>query len=146
MEANADFANFKEMVKKYLTINNEVLEVQMEIKQKKAEIEELITAQKQEIEELKHTIAEKNEQKATLEPYLMKFMKQYEYYDIKTSLGRLKYSESTAKKRLTKEVIKERVEKIFENHEKRNEIIQMIFNSDEREKREGLKYQPQVDE
>lgn len=142
MEANSDFANFKEMVKEYLTINNELLEINQGIKQINAEIEELVADKRQEIAEMKAAITEKNDQKAALEPYLMKFMKQYEYYDIKTSLGRLKYKESNVKKRITKEVIQARIEKIFENHEKKSEIIQMIFNADEREKREGLKYQP----
>ena len=138
-----EYANFREIVKKYLTINNEIIEIREMMAEVEEEMDEIVATKKEEYDALKTQIPDRLTQMAALEPFIMEFMQKEDLKDINTNIGKIKYKETNSKKRLTKEVIKERVEKLFENHEKRDEILKMIFDTEEREKRAALKCQMQ---
>lgn len=139
MDNNIEFNNFKEIVKRYLTLNNTAKQYETKSKEIKAEIDEIIKERVEMRKKLKEKVEEQKKQMDAIEPYIMQFMKKNDILNLNTRLGNIKYKESNCKKRVTKDVIKERIEKLFENHENREDILNQIFNTEERETKKQLK-------
>lgn len=134
-----EFDNFREIVKRYLTLHNTAKQYEKRSKEIKAEIDEIIKERVEMRKTLKVKVDEQKKQMEAIEPYIMQFMKKNDLLNLNTRLGNIKYKESNCKKRVTKEVIKERIERIFDGHENREQILQQIFDTEERETKKQLK-------
>ena len=73
--ASMEFNNFKEIVKRYLTLNNNAKQYMDQSKQLKSEIDEMIREKVEARTVIKAKVGEQRKQMEAIEPYIMKFMK-----------------------------------------------------------------------
>lgn len=130
MEQSGHYDHFKEVLKRYLTINNQIKEIDAQMKELKAEMDRLIEERMAHRKALAEKKVEMAKQMEVLEPHIMSFMKKEDIYDINTPMGRIRYKEQKRKKKPTKDDIKERLMTIFDGHDRRDEIIASIYKEE----------------
>jgi hypothetical protein len=100
--------HFKSSVVSWLSIDEEIVELQSKIK------------------------VLKDKKKKEVEPEIMDFMKTYNISDLNTQNGRLKYSEKNVKKGLNKKSIMENLILYYNNNEdKAEEVTNFIYDNRE---------------
>lgn len=102
---------FKNTVKSYLQIDND-------------------------IKKLRQTVKEKNNQKNVLMPKIMEFMSNYNIEDLNTQDGVLRYKKTFVKASLSQKNIKSKIIDFFDNSKKSEELTKYLF--DDREKIEKI--------
>lgn len=102
---------FKNVVKSYLQIDND-------------------------IKKLRQVVKEKNNQKNVLMPRIIDFMTQYNIEDLNTQEGVLRYKKTFVKSSLSQTNIKTKIIDFFDNSKKSEELTKYIF--DNREKVEKI--------
>ena len=107
-------ANFKEKVKQYLNLDDD-------------------------IRKLEKVIREKKQTKQKLTETILTFMNDYNIEDMTTGNGKLKRSVSYTKKPLNKETLKSKLGEYFKNYEKGEEIANYIIDKRDKEERVRLK-------
>lgn len=106
--------NFKEKVKSYLNLDDDIRTLEKAIKEKK-----------------------KAKQKLT--ENILTFMHDYNIEDMTTGDGKLKRSISYTKKPLNKETLKTKLGEYFKNYEKGEEIANYVIDKRDKEERIRLK-------
>ena len=107
-------SNFKEKVKKYLNLDND-------------------------IRKLEKIVREKKQAKKKLTELILTFMGDYNIEDMTTGNGKLTRSVSYTKKPLNKETLKSKLGEYFKNYEKGEEIANYIIEKRDKEERVRLK-------
>lgn len=111
---NTILDNFKNKVKVYLNIDDE-------------------------IRSLEKTIREKKRHKQQLSEFILTFMGDYNIEDLTTGTGKLKRSISYTKKPINKETLKSKLGEYFKNYEKGEEVANYIIDKRDKEERVRLK-------
>ena len=107
-------ASFKNKVKQYLNLDDD-------------------------IKKLEKVIREKKQAKQKLTETILTFMSNYNIVDMTTGNGKLKRSVSYTKKPLNKETLKSKLGEYFKNYEKGEEIANYIIEKRDKEERVRLK-------
>lgn len=101
---NPEFVEFKEKIKRWLELDDDIKTLQKAIKDRK-------------------TL--KNE----LTPEILEFMDQHDIKDLNTRDGRLQYSKSTTKKALNKKTLTNRLTDFFKDLSKGEKVADFILNN-----------------
>jgi hypothetical protein len=109
-EENQDFIQFKNNVKEWLTIDDDIITLQEAIKQRRR-------------------------RKTDLTPGILDFMTRYRIEDLNTQEGKLKYAKSLCTKPLNKNYLVHKLSDYFRDVEKGQNLTQFLMENREKEER-----------
>jgi len=109
-DENHDFIQFKNNVKEWLTIDDDILTLQEAIKQRKR-------------------------RKSELTPSILDFMTRYKIEDLNTQEGKLKYAKSLCTKPLNKNYLVHKLSDYFRDVEKGQNLTAFLMENRDKEER-----------
>jgi hypothetical protein len=111
---NSDLKQFKEMVRKWITIDDE-------------------------IRQLKNAIKERTRQKKELDPNILKFMGEHSIDDLSTKNGKLKYQVTNYAKPITRDRLASALNNYFNDAERAVSVADYVMENRERAERISLR-------
>ena len=103
-DTNPEFIDFKENVKEWITLDDDIKTLNLALKERKQK---------------------KNE----LTPKVLEFMNEYEVHDVKTTDGQLKFSKSLTSKPLNKKYLVSRLGDFFKDYTKGEKAVDFIYEN-----------------
>lgn len=113
-DTNPEFIDFKENVKEWITLDDDIKTLNLALKERKQK---------------------KNE----LTPKVLEFMNEYEVHDVKTTDGQLKFSKSLTSKPLNKKYLVSRLGDFFKDYNKGEKAVDFIYENRDKEEKLKLK-------
>ena len=113
-DTNPEFLDFKENVKEWITLDDDIKTLNLALKERKQK---------------------KNE----LTPKVLEFMNEYEVHDVKTTDGQLKFSKSLTSKPLNKKYLVSRLGDFFKDYTKGEKAVDFIYENRDKEEKLKLK-------
>ena len=113
-DTNPEFIDFKENVKEWITLDDD-------------------------IKTLNAALKERKEKKKELTPKVLNFMNEYEVHDVKTTDGQLKFSKSVTSKPLNKKYLVSRLGDFFKDYNKGEKAVDFIYENRDKEEKLKLK-------
>ena len=113
-DTNPEFIDFKENVKEWITLDDDIKTLNLALKERKQK---------------------KNE----LTPKVLEFMNEYEVHDVKTTDGQLKFSKSLTSKPLNKKYLVSRLGDFFKDYTKGEKAVDFIYENRDKEEKLKLK-------
>lgn len=113
-DTNPEFIDFKENVKEWITLDDDIKTLNIALKERK-------------------------EKKKELTPKVLDFMNEYEVHDVKTTDGQLKFSKSVTAKPLNKKYLVSRLGDFFKDYNKGEKAVDFIYENRDKEEKLKLK-------
>ena len=113
-DTNPEFLDFKENVKEWITLDDD-------------------------IKTLNNALKERKKKKQELTPKVLDFMNEYEVHDVKTTDGQLKFSKSLTSKPLNKKYLISRLGDFFKDYNKGEKAVEFIYENRDKEEKLKLK-------
>jgi len=113
-DTNPEFIDFKENVKEWITLDDDIKTLNIALKERK-------------------------EKKKELTPKVLDFMNEYEVHDVKTTDGQLKFSKSVTAKPLNKKYLVSRLGDFFKDYTKGEKAVDFIYENRDKEEKLKLK-------
>ena len=111
---NPDFQDFKDNVKEWITLDDDIKTLNIALKERKKKKQELT-------------------------PKVLNFMNDHKVHDIKTTDGQLKFSKSMTSKPLNKKYLINRLGDFFKDYSKGEKAVEFLYEN--RDKEEKMKLQ-----
>lgn len=113
-DKNPEFQEFKDNVKEWITLDDDIKTLNIALKERKKKKQELT-------------------------PTVLNFMNEYKVHDIKTTDGQLKFSKSMTSKPLNKKYLINRLGDFFKDYSKGEKAVEFLYEN--RDKEEKMKLQ-----
>ena len=113
-DTNPEFLDFKENVKEWITLDDD-------------------------IKTLNNALKERKKKKQELTPKVLDFMNEYEVHDVKTTDGQLKFSKSLTSKPLNKKYLISRLGDFFKDYNKGEKAVEFLYENRDKEEKLKLK-------
>ena len=113
-DTNPDFIKFKEHVREWIMLDDD-------------------------IKTLQKAITDRKKRKTELTPYILKFMNEYELKDLETHGGKLQYAKSFNLKPMNKQFIISKLSDYFKDISKGEKVASFILDNRDREEKVRLK-------
>ncbi len=113
-DSNPEFVDFKENVKEWITLDDD-------------------------IKTLTKALQERKKKKKEITPKVLSFMDEYKVNDVKTNDGQLKFSKSLTSKPLNKKYLMSRLGDWFKDYEKGEKAVNFIYENRDKEEKLRLK-------
>ena len=113
-DTNPEFLDFKENVKEWITLDDD-------------------------IKTLNNALKERKKKKQELTPKVLDFMNEYEVHDVKTTDGQLKFSKSLTSKPLNKKYLISRLGDFFKDYNKGEKAVEFLYENRDKEEKLRLK-------